>query len=223
MQFDNKKLLIFDLDGTLINSALDLAIAINHMLKTLNRDTFDEHIIHEWVGNGALILVKRALSGDRIIDTQLDNALVEKALEVFLEFYEQNLCRATLPYPNVISTLNTLKEKYTLSIVTNKPFAFVAPILETLGMDGFFSLVLGGDSLDKKKPHPMPLLHVCQSLDIKVQDTVMIGDSRNDILSANACDMHSIGLTYGYNYGEDIGLHSPTLIIDDFSKLLSSL
>ena len=136
MKFENKKLLIFDLDGTLINSALDLALAVNYMLETLEREIFSEDVIHGWVGNGALTLVKRALSGSRTVDENLDEVYVQKALKIFLDYYEKNLCNATVPYPHVISTLKILKEKYTLAIVTNKPFAFVSPILKGLEMDG---------------------------------------------------------------------------------------
>ena len=223
MKFENKKLLIFDLDGTLINSALDLARAVNTMLEKLEIETCSEDIIHGWVGNGALTLVKRALSGSRTVDENLDDDYVHKALKIFLDYYEKNLCNVTVPYPNVISTLQTLKEKYTLAIVTNKPFAFVSPILKGLEMDGLFELILGGDSLREKKPYPMPLLHVCEKLGLNVEESVMIGDSKNDILAANACAMQSVGVTYGYNYGENIGVHKPTIIIDDFSELLELL
>ncbi len=224
MKFINKTLLIFDLDGTLINSALDLAVAINYMLEHLGRDKFDDEVIHGWVGNGALTLVKRALTGRREVDETLDEAYVEKALKIFLDYYEKNLCNATIPYPHVTETLHTLKEKgYTLAIVTNKPFAFVSPILKGLGMDEMFALVLGGDSLSEKKPHPQPLLHVCERLEVDVANAVMIGDSKNDILAANACGMDSVGVTYGYNYGEEIGVHKPGVIVDDFSELLAYL
>jgi len=223
LKLKNKKLLIFDLDGTLINSALDLALAVNYMLERLEQETFSEEIIHGWVGNGALTLVKRALSGSRTVDENLDDAYVEKALKIFLDYYEKNLCNATVPYPSVISTLHSLKEKYTLAIVTNKPFAFVSPILKGLEMDNLFALILGGDSLEKKKPDPLPLQHVCKILNIDIEHSVMIGDSKNDILAANACVMDSVGVTYGYNYGEDIAVNKPTLIIDDFHKLLKYL
>jgi len=112
---------------------------------------------------------------------------------------------------------------YRLAIVTNKPFAFVEPILEGLNLTGLFELILGGDSLDQKKPDPMPLLHVCDTLGVTVEECVMVGDSKNDILAANACDMQSVGVTYGYNYGEDIGVYEPSMIIDDFGDLLKSL
>jgi len=212
------------LDGTLINSALDLAKAVNYMLVKLGKETFEEETIHGWVGNGALMLVKRALLGKRELDDSLDAAYVEKALNIFLDYYEANLCNATVPYPNVTKTLQILKEKgYTLAIVTNKPFKFVAPILKGLNMDGLFTKILGGDSLKEKKPHPSPLLHVCETLGVTVEASVMIGDSKNDILAANACGMDSVGVTYGYNYGEDIGVHKPTVIIDNFSELVEIL
>lgn len=220
----NKQLLIFDLDGTLINSALDLALSVNYMLKQLKRDTFDEVTIHGWVGNGAEVLVKRALSGERIVSEDLDETYVQNALSIFLGHYEKNLCTATVPYENVLETLKILKEKsFILAIVTNKPFAFVPPLLKGLGLDNLFEFVLGGDSLEKKKPDPLPLKHVCEKFNVSVENALMIGDSKNDILAANACGMDSIGVTYGYNYGEDIGLHNPTIVIDDFKELLKYL
>lgn len=224
MIFENKKLLIFDLDGTLINSAYDLAKSVNYMLENIGYCTFVEEEIHNWVGNGALMLVKRALSGSRIVDKNLDNEFVERSLKIFLDYYEKNLCHFTVPYENVISTLHSLKDKgYRLAIVTNKPFKFVEPILKGLEMDGLFELILGGDSLSQKKPDPAPLLYVSKTVQIHVDNCVMIGDSRNDIQAANACNMDSVGVTYGYNYGEDISVYKPTLIIDDFSELLKAL
>ena len=220
MKFNHKEVILFDLDGTLIDSVPDLASAVNYMLEALHRETFSEDTIRYWVGNGAQVLVKRALSGQTEIDETLDQTLFEKALEIFLTFYRQNLCIDTAAYPNVTTTLHTLKEKeYRLGIVTNKPFDFVGPILEGLGFHGVFDFWLGGDSLDKKKPDPLPLVHACEKMQVSVDQCVMVGDSKNDILAANACGMQNIGVTYGYNYGEDIGIHNPTFIIDDFSEL----
>lgn len=223
LQFKNKKLLIFDLDGTLINSALDLALAVNYMLKQLNKEPFPEETIHTWVGNGALTLVSRALSGSRTVNDSLDDAYVEKALNIFLDYYAKNLCNATVPYPDVIETLKILKNRYKLAIITNKPFAFVEPILECLEMHGLFELILGGDSLSEKKPDPMPLLYATDHLGVSIADTVMVGDSKNDIQAAHACGMDSVGVTYGYNYGEAIEVYKPTVIVDDFKALLEIL
>ena len=194
------------------------------MLKTLDRDTFLDGTIDLWVGNGAETLVKRALSGERSVDKTLDPALVTNALEIFLTFYADNLCVSTVTYANVSSTLHTLKGNgYRLAIVTNKPYAFVEPILEGLGLNGLFELILGGDSLSKKKPDPAPLLYVCKELSVPVDQCVMVGDSKNDILAANACSMQSVGVTYGYNYGEDIAVYDPDIVINDFGDLLKTL
>ncbi len=194
------------------------------MLKTLDRDTFSEEVIHGWVGNGAQTLVQRALSGQSEIDKNLDTTFAADALDIFLAFYAQNLCVATVTYPNVPSTLKALKSMgYRLGIVTNKPFDFVEPILEGLKLTGLFELILGGDSLAQKKPDPAPLLHVCEKLDVPVEACVMVGDSKNDILAANSCGMQSIGVTYGYNYGEDIRVYEPSIVIEDFSDLMEAL
>ncbi len=224
MKFTNKELIIFDLDGTLIDSVPDLASAVNHMLATLDRDTFEEEIIRYWVGNGAQTLTKRALSGSTEIDENMNEALFEKALAIFLDYYGNHLCTTTKTYPHVAATLRALKSKgYRLAIVTNKPFDFVGPILEGLHLNELFELILGGDSLEKKKPDPSPLLHVCETLNVSIEESVMVGDSKNDILAANAAEIQSIGVTYGYNYGEDIGVYDPSIIINDFSELLEYL
>jgi phosphoglycolate phosphatase len=224
MKFSDKKLLLFDLDGTLINSAPDLAKSVNLMLHKLERNTFDEEMIHAWVGNGALMLVKRALCGSVLVDETLDEGLVAKALDIFLDFYSKHLCDATHTYHNVPQTLQALKKRgYRLVIITNKPFEFVAPILKGLGLEELFEFVLGGDSLDVKKPDPAPLLHACKTLGESIHSSVMIGDSKNDIQAANACSMHSVGVSYGYNYGQKIDIFNPTVVIDDFAQLLELL
>ena len=224
MKFSNKKAILFDLDGTLIDSAPDLALAINNMLTSLDRPTFHDDLICSWVGNGAAILVKRGLSGSSEIDPNLDNDLCEKALQIFLDAYKNNLCVATKLYPYVNVSLKVLKAQgYRLAIVTNKPHEFIAPILTALELDNLFEITLGGDSLSKRKPDPLPLLHICKELNVNVEECLMVGDSKNDILAAKAAKMESIGLTYGYNYGEDIGLHKPEAVFDDFSDIVATL
>ncbi|MCK4441737.1 MAG: phosphoglycolate phosphatase [Sulfurovaceae bacterium] len=224
MLFKNKKVIIFDLDGTLIDSVPDLAVAINSMLKTIERDTFDENTIRKWVGNGAGILVDRALSGSSEIDESIDKAFRQKALDIFSEFYQNNLAVYTVAYPNVLNTLKNLKDRgYILTIVTNKSYKFVEPILKGLGIYELFEFYLGADSLKEKKPHPEPLLYVCDKLNVSIDDCIMVGDSQNDILSANSCGMDSIGVTYGYNYGEEISIYNPTVVIDDFIDIISLL
>jgi len=224
MKFTNKKLLLFDLDGTLIDSVPDLALAVNHTLKSLHRPTFDENIIRSWVGNGASTLVKRALSGGAEIDENIDETFFQNALSTFLDFYAKNLCVSTKLYEDVDSSIKILQEKgYRLAIVTNKPYDFVSPILDGLGLSNTFELCLGGDSLEKAKPNPEPLIYACEKLGVSIEDTLMIGDSKNDILAAKAAEMDSIGVSYGYNYGEDIGIYKPQVVVDDFKSLLKYL
>lgn len=202
----------------------DLADAINTMLIQLKKEPFSIDTIRGWVGNGAETLVKRALSGSSNINPKLKSTYVVEALTLFLALYTKNLCNATRTYPYVNETLNTLKRSgYVMSIVTNKPIDFVDPILKALGLDDVFELILGGDSLPVKKPEPLPLLHTCQQLGFSTEEALMIGDSKNDILAANAANIESIGVTYGYNYDEDITTFSPTTVIDDFRTLISLL
>jgi phosphoglycolate phosphatase len=224
LKFLDKELIIFDLDGTLIDSVPDLASSINHMLKSLNKTTFDENTIRSWVGNGASVLVKRALSSSSIIDTTISNELFEEALMIFLKHYSQNLCVKTKTYNDVEHTLHMLKSKgYILSIVTNKPYEFIEPILSGLGIDDLFSYYIGANSLEVKKPDPKPLLHVCQRFDLDTKKAIMIGDSKNDIVAANRANMQSIAVSYGYNYAEDISVYNPTIKIDNFKDILHSL
>ena len=220
----NKPVLLFDLDGTLVNSAPDLALAVNATLRDLHRDEFDQETIHLWVGNGAKTLIERALSGSVIIDDYLDADLAKQALRMFLAHYEQNLCIESCLYQNVESTLHSLKKAgYRLAIITNKPEVFVHPIITVLNIGSLFELILGGDSLTERKPSPLPLLHACAQLGVLPHDCLMIGDSKNDILAAKAANIQSIGLTYGYNYGEDIGVYQPDWRFEHFNDLLSIL
>ena len=220
MNFTNKELIIFDLDGTLIDSVPDLALSVNHTLKSINRDVFPEDIIRTWVGNGAATLVKRALSGSSNINEDIDDKLFEKALDIFLKFYSNNLTVSTILYDGVKETLENLQNNnYRLAIVTNKPYDFIEPILECLELSDLFEYYIGGDSLEVKKPNPMPLLHVCEKLNVSVENSLMIGDSKNDIIAANEANMDSIALSYGYNYDEDISTYKPNIVFDNFADI----
>ncbi len=222
MKFTNKKVILFDLDGTLVDSAPDLALAVNHMLETLEREPFHADTIRSWVGNGAQTLVKRGLSGSSVIDDDIDPELFTQALDVFLDFYADNLCVTTVTYPKVVATLRELKAKgYRLALVTNKPYDFIEPLLEGLEMTDLFELCLGGDSLAKKKPDPLPLLHICERLNVNGSECVMVGDSKNDILAATAANMHSIGVTYGYNYNEHISHYEPDHVVERFDEIIA--
>lgn len=224
LKFTNKEVLIFDLDGTLIDSVPDLALSINQMLNVMDMPSYSTDLIRSWVGNGAEVLTKRALSGNININPELDASVVAEALAIFLNFYEKNVCVDTSVYPHVKATLETLHgDGYRLMIVTNKPEQFVRPILEKLGLNNLFEIVVGGDSLPKRKPDPMQLEYVCDKLSVTPSKCLMIGDSKNDIFAATAANMESIGLTYGYNHDEDINTHGASLVLESFADILGSL
>ena len=223
--FKNKTTILFDLDGTLIDSVPDLALAVNDMLKTLGRDGFDEDTIRYWVGNGAPMLIKRALVGRvDVKDDEIEPVLFQKAQEIYMRAYHKYLSVATTTYPCVEETLNLLsKRNFKMAIVTNKPYEFVPPLLKGLGIDKYFDVIIGGDSCSEKKPHPDMLECALKQLDSSIVQSVMIGDSKNDMIAANHLGMDSIALTYGYNYNEDISTYSPNVVFDRFDQVVEVL
>lgn len=213
---------LFDLDGTLVDSVPDLATALNKMLSDYQLPTYDEHVIRHWVGNGARVLVERGLSGDTKINHNREQLEVDTALDKFLFYYRTLETKSTVLYDGVFDTLHALKQRgYTLVLITNKPSEFIAPILSSFSLLSLFSLTIGGDSLPEKKPSALPLLNACEQLNISPSQCVMVGDSKNDILAAKAANIKSIGLTYGYNYGESISTYQPDWVFDSFSEILT--
>ena len=221
----DKQLLIFDFDGTLIDSVPDLADATNAMLTTLGKTPYPLGSIRNWVGNGSRMLVERALVGKiEVLEGELAKEAVDHAEQVFFDAYKNISGSKTVAYPDVDSGLRKLQAAgYELALVTNKPIRFVPKILQSFGWQDIFSEVLGGDSLPSKKPDPAPLLHVCETLNVTPEQAVMIGDSRNDILAGQNANMDTLALSYGYNYGQDIRELNPTAAFDDFSALVDYL
>ncbi len=219
----NKQLLIFDFDGTLIDSVPDLADATNAMLTTLGKDTYPIETIRNWIGNGSRLLVERALVGKvEVAEGELTVEAADHAEQIFFEAYKNLSGSKTVAYPDVDDGLKQLHAAgYTLALVTNKPIRFVPKILQSFGWQDLFSEVMGGDSLPVKKPDPAPLLHVCETLNISVDKAVMIGDSRNDMLAGQNANMDTLGLSYGYNYGQDIRELNPTEAFDHFADLVA--
>lgn len=220
--FSNKKLIIFDMDGTLIDSAPSLAFALNFTLQQLGKRPFSEETIREWIGNGADILIKRALVGSKDYEQfRIDKELFGKAKTLFLKFYGNNLNAKTTLYPDVPQTLSRLKESgFTLALATNKPVKFVADMLEHFNIMQYFTLAYGAGSVEHKKPHPQILLTLCKELHIPPAQSVMVGDSSNDLLAANAAGIDTIALTYGYNQGVDLKELAPTLLCDNFKDIV---
>lgn len=215
------ELVMFDLDGTLLDSIPDLAAATDRMLVQLGREPAGIDKIRGWVGNGAQILVRRALSGELHDHADVDEALVEQAAELFMQAYAQNNSR-TVRYPGALECLKALREQgVKLGLVTNKPSQFIPELLEEHDLSGFFTWIVGGDTFAEKKPHPMGLEHVMTQAGVSPAASLFVGDSKNDIQAAHAAGVPSVALTYGYNYGEPIALQRPTQVLDCLSELVA--
>ena len=213
---------VFDLDGTLIHTAPDLVRAINLMRVDLGMPQLSENQVTSWVGNGVAMLVKRALTENW--DGEPDAVLFDQGQALFHKHYLNGVCERSEPYPDVCEALSDIAARnFRLACVTNKPEAFTRPLLEELELDGFFEIIVSGDSLTKKKPDPLPLQHVCQKFGIEATQAVVVGDSINDIQAAKAAGIPIICVNYGYNQGLDLTTFGPDAIIGSFKELTELL
>lgn len=175
-----------------------------------------------WVGNGARKLVQRALAHARQYDeNEVPDAHVDDILPAFFNAYEAGCTDKTVLYPGVLDALQAWHSRgIRLACVTNKPERFARIIIQHFALDAIMPVVLGGDSLATRKPAPEPLWEACKQLGVAVADTLMVGDSSNDVLAARAAGMAVIAVPYGYNYGSDIATAKPDLVIDRLDLLL---
>jgi phosphoglycolate phosphatase len=194
---------MIDLDGTLLDTIPDLAVAANAMLQRLERPTLDPALIRTFVGKGIPNLVKRTLAGN--IEAEVGPALIERALPIYEGCYESVNGRHTTVYPGVLEGLQRLQRAgFPLGCVTNKAMRFTAPLLKQMDLAGYFSEVVAGDTLAKKKPDPDPLLYACTRFNVRPGDMLMIGDSLNDAQAARAAGCPVFCVDYGYNEGHDV-------------------
>ncbi|MEC8104092.1 MAG: phosphoglycolate phosphatase [Pseudomonadota bacterium] len=216
---DNQpELLLLDLDGTLIDSVPDLAKAVDSMLGILGMSLAGPERVARWVGDGADMLVRRALAdGDEDAAKTMMQAQVTNARQYFDSAYMRCLHQATGAFPGVQEFLQATGKKV---LITNKPRQFTEPLITSLGWDSHFEFLLCGDDLSERKPSPVPVLHACKELGISVENTLMVGDSRADIQAAKSAGVASVAVTYGYNHGEDIRGSAPDLVIDSLNQLL---
>jgi len=198
------KAVLIDLDGTLLDTVLDLHAAANCMLADLGQPPVSVEAIRAYVGRGIPNLVKRVLAGAR--EAADDPAPPPSAaLESFKRHYAHFNGRAARPFPGVLEGLEALRElRLPLGVITNKAQDFTLPLLERTGLMPYFAVTVAGDMLPKSKPDPMPLIWACGRLNVSPADTLMIGDSVHDFHAARAAGCQVFLAPYGYNEGQDV-------------------
>jgi len=212
------EMILIDVDGTLVDSVPDLAYCVDEMMKQLDMPTHGEAKVREWVGNGVERLVRRALIGQ--LNGEPDEALFEKAYPIFIDLYAENTSKRSCLYPGVKEGLDYIKATgYKLGCVTNKAEQFTLPLLKDLGVYDYFSIVISGDTLTKKKPDPLPLLHAAEFFSVTPQQSLMIGDSTSDVKASRAAGFQIACMTYGYNHGVDIREENPDAVMDSMAEL----
>ncbi len=211
-------MVLIDVDGTLVDSVPDLAYCVDEMLKAVDMTPHGEAEVRHWVGNGVERLVRRALIGQ--LDGEPDDALFDKAYPIFMDLYKDNTSKRSCLYPGVKEGIDYLQASgYKLGCVTNKAEAFTHPLLKDLGLFDYFESIVSGDSLEKKKPDPMPLVYSAEKLGVSPEDSLMLGDSISDVKAARAAGFQIICMSYGYNHGVDIRESNPDVVIDSMAEL----
>jgi len=206
-------LLIFDLDGTLIDSKLDLANAVNATRVHMGRSVIDNDTVYTWVGNGAPVLIKHAMGHDATEEE------LSEAMEFFLEYYRDHMLDYTRPYPGVQEALDQFRARsIPMAVLTNKPVRFSRELVRGLGLGDYFFQVYGGNSFEHKKPHPMGVDILIQEAKASRDCTWMIGDSSVDMKTARNAGIKACGVTYGFQ-PESLEENPPDLLLDTLADL----
>ncbi len=212
------RMILIDVDGTLVDSVPDLAYCVDAMMSRLGRPPHGETAVRNWVGNGVERLVRRSLIGQ--LEGEPEAVDFERAYPIFLELYRDNTSRRSCLYPGIREGLNWLKSnRYRLGCVTNKAAQFTEPLLRDLGVREEFEIVISGDSLPRNKPDPLPLLHAAAHFGVKPAEALMIGDSVSDVKAARAAGFHIFCMSYGYNHGQDIRDFHPDAVMDSLVEV----
>jgi phosphoglycolate phosphatase len=209
------RLLIFDLDGTLIDSEADLVQSVNAVRTWMGLDPLPEKLVATYVGRGVPVLMRRALGEDASEED------IARGVDYFLQFYQEHMLDHTVPYPGVREALERLNGR-TLAVLTNKPVNFSRSILEGLRLAPYFSFVYGGNSFEHKKPHPVGVLRLMEETGASAAETLIVGDSDTDVLTGRNAGVKICGVTYG------IGSHTlqntpPDFLVDDLRELAGKL
>ncbi|MDE3180396.1 MAG: HAD-IA family hydrolase [Acidobacteriota bacterium] len=214
-KFRGVGLLVFDLDGTLIDSEADLALSMNATLRRCGKDPLPRAVIASYVGQGVVALVRRALG------QAAPDGMTEEAVAYFLEYYRQHMLDHTAPYPGVRESLDDLSGRK-MAVLTNKPVNFSREIIAGLGLDCYFSYIYGGNSFDQKKPDPAGLFRLMLDTGATATETMMIGDSETDIQTGRNAGTWTCGVTYGIG-SNTLAAAAPDLLLHDLRELPQAL
>jgi phosphoglycolate phosphatase len=225
------KLLVFDLDGTLIDSAQDLCNSVNAALKEFNLAPLPDPAIAGFVGNGAPLLMRRSLAfaGNVALDA-VDEGLFTKAYAFFLQYYREHKLDFTYAYAGVLEALAALKDLHDaqggtpriMAVLTNKPVRPARGICEGLGMADYFLHIYGGDSFPVKKPDPMGLRSLMEETGARPDETVMIGDSKVDVQTARNAGVWSLGCAFGFGPQNLMDI-PPDVLVDSAAEWVAAL
>ncbi len=211
-------MVLIDLDGTLVDSVPDLTFCVDEMMQELGMPLRGEARVRTWVGNGVERLVRRALIDS--LDGEPEEELFQRAYPIFLRLYAENTSGRSRLYPGVREGLDYLRSAgFKLGCVTNKAEQFTLPLLDDMGIRDYFGIVVSGDTLAEKKPHPMPLLHAAKFFGVEPANALMLGDSMSDVKAARAAGFNVVCMSYGYNHGIDIREANPDAVLDSMAEL----
>jgi phosphoglycolate phosphatase len=207
------RLVIFDLDGTLIDSRLDLVHSVNAALRHIGRPELPEDVIASYVGDGAPTLIRRALGDDAN-----NEELVRTGLEFFLSYYREHKLDFTTVYDGIMEALRVIQTGRKMAVLTNKPVNPSRAIVEALGLGSFFSSVYGGNSFASKKPDPEGARAILRETGMQAGDTLMVGDSHVDVSTAQNAGLWSCGVMYGFA-PHTLSPNPPDLVVDSPGEL----
>lgn len=209
--YSRVRLLVFDLDGTLIDSKEDLVQSVNAVRERLGLDRLPTETVASYVGRGVVVLMRRAL-GDGASEEE-----VARAVEFFLEYYRDHMLDHTVAYPGVREALEGLKPR-SMAVLTNKPVKFSQAILAGLNLSQYFTQVYGGNSFAQKKPDPVGVRALMREANVEAEHTMMVGDSDTDVLTGRNAGVWTCGVTYGLA-PETLKTSPPDIMLDDLREL----
>lgn len=208
---------LFDLDGTLVDTAPDLMRALNHVLAETSLPLVDEALTRHWVGHGVRAMLGAAFEHHGV---QMSEARIDTLFDACLAYYGEHIADYSEPYPTVVETLEALAAKALLAVVTNKPAGLTETLLEALDLRRFFRSVVGRGTTKNHKPAAEPALYACRELGVAPEDALFVGDSATDVACARAAGCAVVLYRYGYNHGRDPETLGADAVVDSLCALV---